>query len=111
MPDIQWISRDLRIGVHNDTVDAFGRFNDEQRHQIYILSNDAARMYLFCLDILLKQGWEVVDLWNFKEGGQQCHIDIADLFSITLGDERSDFTLNYYGQMQLHLWLLEFFDV
>jgi len=107
MFDVSWILHTLGVDVDKQTVKVMESFSEEEYNAIHALNTDGARMYISTLNTLVLYGWDVHHLWSFEFREVKCTIRIENSFHISLGNNEEYFTLNRYGQMQLHLWLLE----
>ena len=107
MFDVSWILHNLGVDIDKRTKEVLEAFSEEEYNLIHTLNTDGARMYISTLNTLVLYGWDVNHLWSFQLREVKCTIHIDNSFHIRFGNNEEYFTLNRYGQMQLHLWLLE----
>lgn len=100
-----WIKHHLQITVQDDTEAVLDNLNEASLHELFALSDDAARMNLMCMDAALQNGWKMQTVRHFVLDNSSFKIMIKDEFCTLFKEEKSCFALNYYGQMQLHQWL------
>lgn len=105
----KWIQRHLGLTVSADIIVILESLSEEELHDRLMLSDDAARMSLMCMDTALKNGWKMLTAWYFLSDARRFTIEPESDFCVTLDGVSTCFALNRYGQMQLHQWLQEHF--
>ncbi len=105
----KWVNRHLQLTVSTDIIVILESLSEEELYERLMLSDDAARMSLMCMDTALENGWNMLSAWYFLSDARRFTIESGRDFCVTLDGVTTCFALNHYGQMQLHKWLQEHF--